>query len=101
MPLQLALNFSSRANLAKLEVLLALLLFDLPLVVDEHNGPCTPQEHAGSWTLIMDHPKAKLEQVKFLVKSIFDKLEKEAPDDFAALMANFKSAREAFKKGTT
>jgi hypothetical protein len=34
-------------------------------------------------------------------KNIFDKLEKEAPDDFAALMANFKSAREAFKKGTT
>jgi len=34
-------------------------------------------------------------------KNIFDKLEKEAPDDFAGLMASFKSAREAFKKGTT
>jgi len=34
-------------------------------------------------------------------KNIFDKLEKEAPDDFAGLMANFKSAREAFTKGKT
>ena len=33
-------------------------------------------------------------------KNIFDRLEKDAPDDFAILMADFKAARETFKKGT-
>lgn len=32
-------------------------------------------------------------------KNIFDRLEKDAPDDFAILMGDFKSARETFKKG--
>lgn len=33
-------------------------------------------------------------------KNIFDRLEKDAPDDFAILMTDFKAARETFKKGT-
>ena len=32
-------------------------------------------------------------------KNIFDRLEKDAPDEFSILMSNFKQARESFKKG--
>jgi len=67
----LCLAFDSKASN---EVLASLLLLDLPLYIDERDGSVVPQAHAGSWTLAMDHPDATVEQVSFLVKTVFDKL---------------------------
>jgi len=70
------------------EVLLALLLADMPYDLNKDDGSPTQQEHAGSWTHIMDHPDASLEQVKFLVKSVLDKF-----PTLAQLLAHTKDAK--------